>query len=89
MEQARTLNDTPAQKAVLTLDEAARYCGFSRRYILKLIGMRRFPAYKPGGKSVFVRREELEAWLCSNRIATDVELETEAQRISNNLNVRR
>ena len=81
--------DTTAQKAVLTLSEAAEYCGFSRRYLLKLIGLRKLPAYKPGGKAIFLRRDELESWLCSNRISTAAELDTEARRISSHLEERR
>lgn len=70
------------QKAVLTLTEAANYCGYSRRYLQKLIALRRIPAYKPGGKAIFLRRDELEQWLTSNRIATSAELDAQACRIS-------
>lgn len=89
MSQREHNNDTPTLKAVLTLSEAAEYSGFSRRYLLKLIGLRKLPAYKPGGKTIFLRRDELEAWLCSNRIATVSELDTEARRIGNHLEGRR
>ena len=87
MEQSA--NDTTTQKAVLTLTEAANYCGYSRRYLQKLIALRRIPAYKPGGKTIFLRRDELESWLCSNRISTAAELDTEARRISSHLDERR
>ena len=68
-----------ALKQVLSLDEVVSYTGFSRRYLLKLVGLRKLPAYKPGGKALFFNRLELESWLQSNRIATSTELEAEAQ----------
>jgi len=68
-----------ASKAVLTIDEATAYCGFTRRYLLKLVGLRKLPAYKPNGKSLFFRRDELEAWLTSVRLTPITEIDAAAQ----------
>ena len=72
-----------AQKQVLTLDEVVSYTGFSRRYVLKLVGLRRIPAFKPNGKSLFFRRDELEAWLTTGRIKPIAEIDAEAQAYCN------
>ena len=37
--------------------------------------MRLIPHFKPNGKSCFFRREEIENWLTSRRVATNDELD--------------
>lgn len=61
-------------KDVWTLSELACYTGFKESYIYKLTAMRLIPHFKPNGKSCFFRREEIENWLTSNRVATSDEL---------------
>ena len=62
-------------KNVWTLSELACYTGFKESYIYKLTAMRLIPHFKPNGKSCFFRREEIENWLTSNRVATSDELD--------------
>lgn len=50
-------------KAVLTLQEAAIYTGYSPRYLQKLAASGQIPHGKPNGKSIFFDRKVLEAWL--------------------------
>lgn len=68
-------------KAVLTSDEAARYLGITKSCLYKMTMSRALPFYKPGGKLCYFDRAELENWLRSNRIATDEEMEHQAQSI--------
>ena len=65
-------------KEVLTSDEAARYMGISKSYLYKLTMRRRIPHYKPMGKMCYFNRHELEAWLQSNRVSTEEELDRRA-----------
>lgn len=65
-------------KEVLTAEEAANYLGVSKSYLYKLTMNRRIPHFKPEGKLVYFKREELDAWLCRNRVATNDELEAQA-----------
>ena len=67
--------DLITAKAVLTSDEAARYLGITKSYLYKLTMGRKIPHSKPMGKMVYFDRLELEAWLRSNRVATNEELE--------------
>jgi excisionase family DNA binding protein len=67
-----------ATKEVLTSVEAARYMGVSRSYLYKLTMRREIPHYKPMGKMCYFNRRELEAWLQSNRVASDAELTAKA-----------
>ena len=67
-------------KTMLTAEEAASYLGISKSYLYKLTMRRSIPFYKPEGKLVYFRRDELEAWLCRNRVATQDELDAQAAR---------
>ena len=70
------LND----KAVLTSDEVAAYMGISRSYLYKLTMRREIPHFKPMGKMCYFNRQEIEAWLQSNRVATSTEISDSANR---------
>lgn len=73
---AKTLFST---KEILTSAETAAYMGISRSYLYKLTMRGEIPHYKPLGKMCFFNRKEIEQWLQRNRIASDEELEAEAQ----------
>lgn len=66
-------------KEVLTSEEAARYLGISKSYLYKLTMQQKIPHYKPLGKMCYFNRQELEAWLQTNRVATDEEINRDAQ----------
>ena len=65
-------------KEVLTSEEVARYMGVSRSYLYKLTMRREIPHYKPRGKICYFNRQEVEQWLQRNRVATDTELNNQA-----------
>lgn len=76
-------NTNLTQKEVLTSDEAAKYLGISKSCLYKWTMARQIPHYKSStGKMCFFNRKEIEAWMQSNRIATDEELEQQAQAIA-------
>lgn len=67
------------QKEVLTSAEVAKYMGISKAYLYKLTMKQQIPHYKPLGKLCYFQRAEVEAWLQSNRVATEDELNNQAQ----------
>ena len=75
--------DLITEKKVLTSSEAAQYLGISMSYLYKLTMARAIPHYKPTGKLCYFDREELEAWLHGNRVATADELDNQAQAYCN------
>lgn len=78
-----TANIIGTQKEVLTTDECARYLGVSKSCLYKWTMTRQIPHYKsPTGKMCFFNRQEVEAWMQSNRVATDCELEAQAEKLS-------
>lgn len=77
-----TANTIFCTKEVLTSDEAAKYLGVSKSSLYKWTMSRSIPHYKsPTGKMCFFNRKEIEAWMQSQRVATDDELEQQAQTI--------
>lgn len=74
-----TANIISTTKAVLTVDEAARYMGISKSTLYKMMMRREIPYSKPNGKVCFFDRKELETWLMSNRVATSNEITERAQ----------
>lgn len=53
-------------KNILTLQEASEYTGYKPSYLYKLTSTGIIPCYKPTGKLLFFKREELEQFLTSN-----------------------
>ncbi len=71
-----TTERTPAiTKTLLTLEECANYMGMKKNTLYQLTSKRRIPHYKPGGRLVYFDLEEVNAWLKSNRIAPQSEIE--------------
>lgn len=58
-------------KEVLTLEEAAKYTGFSCSTLYKLTSARKIPFYKPAGKVILFEKKELLEWIRSSRIDAD------------------
>jgi excisionase family DNA binding protein len=54
-------------KNVLTFDEAVEYTGFKKSYLYKLTALDVVPVYRPQGKKLFFRREELEKFLTEDK----------------------
>lgn len=74
-----TANIISTTKAVLTVDEAARYMGVSKSSLYKLMMRKLIPYSRPNGKVCYFDRLELEKWLMSNRVATENELNDMAE----------
>lgn len=67
-------------KNVLAFEEAARYLDLADSYLYKLTSSQQIPFYKPNGKKLYFKREELDARMLQNRIQTTEEI----QAIANN-----
>ncbi len=54
----------------LTFNEARQYLNCSASHLYKLTHLKRIPHYKPQGKRLFFKREELASWLLQNPVKT-------------------
>lgn len=59
--------------------EAAELLGIKVSYLHKLMMRRVIPYYKPNGKLCFFDKADLEAWLKNIRVASQTELDQQAQ----------
>ena len=65
-------------KEILTFDEACVFMGVTRSHLYKLTSGGKVIHYKPNGKMIYVKREELSAWLLQNRVSTSEEIAMKA-----------
>ena len=68
---------TIQQKEILTIEEASDYLGVSTSRLYKITSNKEIPHYKPGGKKIYLNRQEIEKWILSNRIETVITLDEE------------
>ncbi len=66
------------QKEVLTTTESAEYLDISESQLYKLTSAEAIPYYKPGGKKLYFRRSELDAWIFRHRRTTRSEIAAKA-----------
>lgn len=66
------------KKDVLNFGETALYLELSHSHLYKLTSGCVIAHYKPNGKKIYFKREELDAWLLSNRTQSNSEIEQEA-----------
>ncbi len=64
-------------KAVLDLDDAVLFTGFSKGHLYRLTSERQIPHYKKNRKLYF-KKTELEAWLLEEKVLTNAEIDSRA-----------
>ncbi len=65
-------------KNILSLAEAAEYLQTSKAQLYKLTSERTIPFYKPNGKKIYFKRDELDEWVYGSRVSPHHEIEEEA-----------
>lgn len=71
---ARIAETDICTKAVLTIEEAAKYMGVSKSYLYKLTMSRGIPHTKPTGGKCYFNRVELEEWLKANPVMVQADI---------------
>jgi excisionase family DNA binding protein len=67
----------------LNVKQAAAFLGLKPSCIYNLVCHRKLAAYKPGGKILFFKQSDLEAYVFRNRQAADFELAEPSNAILN------
>ena len=67
------------EKNILTVDEVINYTGFSQKQIYKLTSTRAIPHYKPSGRKLFFKKDELDEWITQGRVKPLSEVIDESQ----------
>ena len=63
-------------KTIVTFAEAALWLGLSHSSLYKMTSERKLPYYKPGGKRIFFKTEEIKSWVLSKRTPSVDELKS-------------
>lgn len=66
------------KKETLSLSEAMQYLNISESYLYKLTAARIIPHFKPGGKLLYFRRADLDAWMQSSYRPSEETLKAKA-----------
>jgi|TARA_B110000285_G_scaffold72227_1_gene83194 excisionase family DNA binding protein len=66
-------------KNILTVDEVINYTGFSQKQIYKLTSTRAIPHYKPSGRKLFFKKDEIDEWITQGRVKPLSEVIDESQ----------
>lgn len=72
------------RKEILTVEEASQYLGISKSNLYKKTSAQRIPHYKPEGKIIYFRRNELDVWMLRNRQSTIDEITDKAASLTIN-----
>ena len=65
------------QKEFLTIEEASEFLGLSTSRLYKMTSNKEIPHYKPGGKKIYLNRQELEQWILNSRVASNSDFDDE------------
>lgn len=65
-------------KNVLTIDEVSLMTGLSKGHIYRLTSTQGIPHYKPNGRNLYFKKDEIEEWLLQNRVSTIEEINNKA-----------
>lgn len=69
-------------KPILTLEEACKYTGLSKSYMYQHTSAGNIPFYKPEGRKIYFKTEELKEWMLRNRSASNDEIKSKAAKHS-------
>lgn len=71
------------EKNILTVDEVINYTGFSQKQIYKLTSTRQIPHYKPSGRKLFFKKDEIDDCITQGRVHTISELNNQIPESQN------
>jgi len=66
-------------KEFLSTEEVCTYLNVSKKYVYKLSFKKELPKYCPGGKILWFKRSEIDAFIEKGRIASHDEINAEAE----------
>ncbi len=70
------------KKQIFNFVEGCQYIGLSESYIYKLTSTNRIPFFRPTGKLIYFKREDLDAWLLRNRQSSVEEIQQLASQVT-------
>lgn len=72
-------------KTLLSVKDLSKYLDISEGYIHKMTHNREIPFYKPNGKKLYFKRDEIDQWVINSKVLTQEELRKESRRLGRNI----
>jgi excisionase family DNA binding protein len=72
------------QKQILTAAEAATLLSISKSQLYKYVESGQLPSYRPGGKKLFFKRQEIVEWILSYRQLTNQDVQSKVEEYLHN-----
>ena len=72
------------KKEIMTLEEASWYLGLSKSNLYKKTSLNQIPFYKPNGKIIYFKRDDLDRYMLTNRQSTVDEIHEKASNFKFN-----
>ncbi len=69
-----------AAKAMLNINDVALLTGLSKAHVYRLTCNHVLPYYKPNGKQIYFKRQDVEMWMQTNRVNSVGDAEAMAAR---------
>jgi excisionase family DNA binding protein len=66
------------QKDLLNLKETSNYLNLSTSQLYKLTSTNQITFYKPSGKKIYFKRNELDQWILDSRVSSASEIDIQA-----------
>lgn len=84
-DQRSKLMELSFKKQYLNVVEASVYTGFTPKYIYQLVHKGEIPYYKPTGRKLFFKIEDLDQWISASKHKSVNEIYLEFQNAPENL----
>ncbi|AIN49944.1 helix-turn-helix domain protein [Dokdonia sp. MED134] len=65
-------------KDIHSFNEAAAYLDLSKSHLYRLTSNNDIPFFRPGGRKIYFKRADLDAWMLRNPIKSNFQIEREA-----------
>ena len=78
MNQNKTLVGHDDRRKIIKIRTGYFIMGVTRSHLYKLTSGGKVIHYKPNGKMIYFKRDELSAWLLQNRVSTSEEIAMKA-----------
>jgi excisionase family DNA binding protein len=76
-------------KPILTSEEVSIYLNINLNTIYKLTAKNSIPYYKPNGKRIYFKKDEIIEWILKNKFLSNEEIDEQASKYLSNRRIKR
>lgn len=65
-------NKPETTRDFINLNDACQYLDYSKSYLYKLTHLKKIPHFKPNGKKLYFKKDDLKNWIIRNKIKAEL-----------------